>query len=153
VGGHSFVMNRPADFIERYRKWSYQMRDAFRTLSPDPDYRYWFDPFWVRAEPYRLVLRPGQAETINLHVRNFRPGKQNHRIAIHTPPGLIAEPAVLEGELPGESRRSFPVRVKAAPEAPSGTRIVALDITLDGHRYGEWFDFVVGIVSSAATKR
>jgi len=153
VGGHSFVMDRPADFIERYRKWSYQMRDAFRTLSPDPDYRYGFDPFWVRAEPYRLVLRPGQAETINLHVRNFRPGKQVHRIAIHTPPGLAAEPAVLEGELPGESRRSFPVLVKAAPEARSGTRIVALDITLDGHRYGEWFDFVVGIVSNDATKR
>ena len=77
VGGHSFVMNRPADFIERYRKWSYQMRDAFRTLSPDPDYRYWFDPFWVRAEPYRLVLRPGQAERINLHVRNFSARQTN----------------------------------------------------------------------------
>jgi len=28
-----------------------------------------------------------------------------------------------------------------------------LEITLDGHRYGEWFDFVVGIVSNDATKR
>jgi hypothetical protein len=45
------------------------------------------------------------------------------------------------------------VRVKAAPEARSGPRIVALDITLDGHRYGEWFDFVVGIGSSEATRR
>jgi hypothetical protein len=53
----------------------------------------------------------------------------------------------------GESRRSFPVLVKAAPAAHSGTRIVSLDVTLDGHRYGEWFDFVVGIVSSDATKR
>ena len=26
---HSFVMDRPADFIERFRAWSYQMRDAF----------------------------------------------------------------------------------------------------------------------------
>ena len=42
---------------------------------------------------------------------------------------------------------------KAAPEAHSGTRIVSLEITLDGHRYGEWFDFVVGIVSNDATKR
>src|SRR5208283_1632269 len=76
VGGHSFVMDHPAAFIERYRKWSYEMRAAFQALSPDPDYRYWFDPFWVRAEPYRVVLRPGQSETVNLHVRNFRPGKQ-----------------------------------------------------------------------------
>ena len=47
VGGHSFVMDHPGAFIERYRKWSYEMRDAFQALSPDPDYRYWFDPFWV----------------------------------------------------------------------------------------------------------
>ncbi len=153
VGGHSFVMDRPAQFIERYRKWAYQMRKAFQALSPDADYRYWFDPFWVRAEPYRVLLRPGQAETLNLHVRNFRPGKQVHRIAVHTPPGLVAEPAVLEGELPGQSRQSFPVRLKVAPEAAPGTRIVALDITLDGHRHGELFDFVVGVLSRDAIHR
>jgi hypothetical protein len=146
-------MDHPAAFIERYRKWSYEMRDAFQALSPDPDYRYWFDPFWVRAEPYRVVLRQGQSETVNLHVRNFRPGKQSHRIVIHTPPGLIAEPAIVAGELPGEARRSFPVRVKAAPEAEAGVRIVALDITLDDHRYGEWFDFVVDIAQSPLAPR
>ena len=153
VGGHSFVMDHPAAFIERYRKWSYEMRDAFQALSPDPDYRYWFDSFWIRAEPYRVVLRPGQSETVNLHVRNFRPGKQSHRIVIRTPPGLIAEPAIVAGELPGEARRSFPVRVKAAPEAEAGVRIVALDITLDDHRYGEWFDFVVDIAQSPLAPR
>jgi hypothetical protein len=119
------------------------MRDAFQALSIDLDYRYWFDPFWVRAEPYRVVLRPGQAATVNLHVRNFRTRKQAHRIAIHAPPGLAAEPAIVVGELPGGSRGYFPVRVQAAPDAVCGTRIVALDVTLDGHRYGEWFDFMV----------
>jgi hypothetical protein len=40
-------------------RWAYEMRDAFRALSPDDDYRYWFDPFWVRVEPYRVKLTPG----------------------------------------------------------------------------------------------
>ena len=145
VGGHSFVMDRPGTFIERYRKWSYAMREAFRPLSPDPDYRYWFDPFWVRVEPYRLALRPGQAETVNVHVRNFRSRQQNHRLEIHAPPGVAVEPAVLEGTLASESAGSFPVRIKATANANPGVRIVALDVTLDGHRYGEQFDFVVGI--------
>lgn len=153
VGGHSFVMDRPSAFIERYRKWSYEMRDAFRALSPDPDYRYWFDPFWVRAEPYRVALRPGQAETINLHVRNFRSRKQTHRIEIHTPPGVIAEPAILEGQLARQSRRSFPIRVKAAADAKPGVRIVALDVTLDGHRYGEQFDWVVDLIPLKESER
>jgi hypothetical protein len=147
VGGHSFVMDHPSAFIERYRKWSYEMRDAFQALSPDPDYRYWFDPFWVRAEPYRVALQPGQTETVKIHVRNFRSRKQAHHIEIHTPPDLVAEPAFLEGKLSGKSRRSFPIRLKAATNAHLGVRIVALDVTLDGQRYGERFDFMVGIGS------
>jgi glyoxylase-like metal-dependent hydrolase (beta-lactamase superfamily II) len=145
VGGHSYVMDHPAAFIERYRQWSYEMRDAFRTLSSESDYRYWFDLFWVRAEPYRLVLRPGHSKDVKVYVRNFRPGKQAHRIEIHAPPGLVVEPAVLEGELGGEARQSFLLRVKALPDTASGVRIVGLDVSLDGHRYGEWFDFVVGV--------
>jgi glyoxylase-like metal-dependent hydrolase (beta-lactamase superfamily II) len=145
VGGHSFVMDHPAGLIERYRTWSYQMRDAFKALSSESDYRYWFDPIWVRAEPYRVSLHPGQSTTVNIHLRNFRSDKQSHRIVVHTPLGVTAEPAVLEGELGAESRRAFPIRVQAAPDAPTGVRIVALDVSLDGRRYGEWFDFIVGI--------
>ena len=143
VGGHSFVMDHPTAFIGRYRKWSYELRQAFQALSPDPDYRYWFDPFWVRGEPYRVALKPGQTETVNVHVRNFRTHQQTHRIEIHTPPGLAAEPALLEGRLSGESRGAFPIRIRAASDAEPGVRIVALDVTLDGQRYGERFDFVV----------
>jgi glyoxylase-like metal-dependent hydrolase (beta-lactamase superfamily II) len=145
MGGHSFVMDHPAEFIERYRQWSYQMRDAFRALSPDEDYRYWFDPFWVRAEPYRVRLRPGESATVNLHVRNFRSERQSHRIEIHTPPGFVAEPPVLTGELAGESREAFPFRLTASADANPGVHLVAIDVTLDGHRYGEWFDLIVNV--------
>jgi len=85
-------MDRPGQFIERYRRWAYDLRSAFRALSPEKDYRYWFDPFWVRAEPYRVSLRPDGTAEVTLHVRNFRRGRQTHRIEIHAPPGLIAEP-------------------------------------------------------------
>ncbi len=143
VGGHSFVMDHPAAFIERYRKWSYEMRDAFQSLSSDPDYRYWFDPFWVRVEPCRVALKPGETRTLDLHVRNFRSRKQNHRIEVQTPPGLTAEPRILEGSLGRASRGTFPVRLTAASDVAPGVHIIALDVTLDGKRYGERFDFVV----------
>jgi glyoxylase-like metal-dependent hydrolase (beta-lactamase superfamily II) len=145
VGGHSFVMNHPAAFIERYRRWSYEMRDAFRALSSDEDYRYWFDPFWARVEPYRIMLRPGHSQSVKLYLRNFRSEPQTHHIEIHTPPGVTVEPSTLSGQLARESRRVFPVLVKASPEAQPGVHIVGLDVTLDGKHYGERFDFVVGI--------
>ena len=145
IGGHSFVMDHPAQFIERFRKWSYEMRDAFQSLSPDSDYRYWFDPFWVRAEPYRIALRPGQSAEVQLHIRNFRKTVQKHHIEIHTPPGVTADPPILDGELAPESRGSFPIRLSARPPAAPGVYIVGLDLTIDGRRYGELFDFVIGV--------
>ena len=146
VGGHSFVMGHPARFIERYRRWAYAMRDAFRALSSEADYRAWFDPFWVRAEPYRLTLRPGETADFTLHVRNFQRGAQRHRIVVHAPPGWTAEPRVIEGRLAGAARGSQRVRLRAPDHAAAGVAVVAFDVTLDGRRYGEWFDLIAGVV-------
>jgi glyoxylase-like metal-dependent hydrolase (beta-lactamase superfamily II) len=145
IGGHSFVMDHPAKFIERYRRWAYQMRNAFRELSSEPDYRYGFDPFWVRAEPYRVRVAPGATSEVALHVRNFTKRPQNHHLEIHTPPGLVAEPAAIDVRLSGEARRAFPICLRAAPGAAAGVRIVAFDVTLDGRRLGEWFDLVAEV--------
>jgi hypothetical protein len=138
-------MDHPAAFIERYRQWSYQMRDAFQSLSSENDYRYWFDPFWIRAQPYRVSLRPGETKEIALYVRNFRSRQQTHQIEIHVPPGLTAEPTVLMGTLDREARTSFAFHIKAARDAQTGVSLVAFDVTLDGQRYGERFDLIVGV--------
>lgn len=145
LAGHSWVIPHPGPLIKRYRKWAYGMRETFRSLSTDVDYRYWFDPFWVRAEPYRVTLKRGVSSEVQINVRNFRDREQKHRIEIHTPVGIRAEPAVLQGTLKGVSRESFPVRLTAASDAPKGVGITALDPTLDNHRYGEWFDLVVDV--------
>jgi hypothetical protein len=150
IGGHSFVMDRPAKFIERYRRWAYEMRDAFQDLSSEKGYRYGFDPFWVRAEPYRVWVAPGQRVEVRLHVRNFQRGRQVHRIEIHTPPGLVAEPAVLEGRLAGRAREAYPVVFKALPGVSPGIHLVAFDVTLDGRRYGQRFDTIVSVAENVA---
>ncbi len=145
VGGHSFVMDHPAGLIERYRRWAYEMREAFAGLSSDSDYRYGFDPFWVRAEPYRVAINPGETAEIAVVVRNFRAGDQRHRIVIATPPGITAEPPVLEGSLPGETRESYPVKLSASPSARPGVSLAAFDITLDGQARGQLFDLIVNV--------
>lgn len=145
LGGHSFVMDRPAGMIERYRQWAHAMRDAFRALSPYEDYRYGWDPFWVRAEPYRVSLRPGGEASVAVHVRGFGAGHRRHRIEVHAPEGLAVEPAVLEGRLAGEERTLHTLRLRAAAEARPGVYLVAFDVTRDSHRHGEWFDLIVAV--------
>lgn len=145
MGGHSFVMDRPAGLIQRFRRWAYQMRDAFRDVLAQEDYRYGFDPFWVRAEPYRVKLQPGGSVPVLLNVRNFVRRPEWHRIVIATPPGLQATPAVLEGGLPSQSQRSFVFRLTATSDATPGIHLVAFDVTRGGQRYGQWFDLIVQV--------
>lgn len=147
VGGHGYVMDDPAALIDRYLAWSYEMRDALRALSTDDDYRYWFDPFWVRGEPYRVTAAPGEVAEIRGHVRNFRTRPQTHRIAVHTPRGVTTEPATLEGTLPAQTDTSFPLRILIDETCEPGVRSVAFDVTLDGRRYGPLFDTAVNVAN------
>ncbi len=146
LGGHSYVMGHPAKFIERYRKWANAMREAFEGLSTGEDYRYWFDPFWVRAEPYRTRVRAGQSAELKLHLRNFLKRPQQFKIALHTPPGLASSDRVLQSQVAPESRIAVPLRVRAAAEAKPGMHLVAFDVTRDNERLGEWFDCIVEVV-------
>ena len=143
IGGHSFVMDHPAGLIERYAGWGYEMRKAFETLSSEEDYRYWFDPFWVHAEPYRIHVKQGEEGVFRLSVRNFLNKPQEHIIKIHAPEGVLADPVIVKGELaPGIKSRQA-VHLKVDKACPRGIHILAFDISLDGHEYGELFDAIL----------
>jgi glyoxylase-like metal-dependent hydrolase (beta-lactamase superfamily II) len=145
IGGHSYVMDKPAGMINRYREWAYQMRSAFKEMSKEDDYRTWFDPYWVHAEPYRTLVTQGGTAEFNLVVRNFSETASKYRIEIHTPSGILGEPACLEVKIDGNSRKSFPVRLAASDDPAEGISIVAFDVTMEGKRFGEWFDMALEI--------
>jgi glyoxylase-like metal-dependent hydrolase (beta-lactamase superfamily II) len=147
IGGHSWVMPKPRQFIERYGAWAERMRRCFQGLSSESDYRYWFDPYWVRADPYRLRLKPGGEGEVRLFVRNFHAKPQRHRLACQAPAGVEAAPGVLTGEVAAASQTGFPVKVRAVATAQPGLRIVAVDVTLDERRYGQRFDFLVEVTA------
>jgi glyoxylase-like metal-dependent hydrolase (beta-lactamase superfamily II) len=150
LGGHSWVMDKPREMIERYRQGALDLRRAFQSLSTDEDYRYIFDPYWVRAEPYRVSVPVGGRGECVVWIRNFRERVQKYRIVVHTPAGVTATPAVLEGTSPAESTVRVPLEFKAALNAPQGVQIAAFDVTLDGQRYGEWFDVILQVGDKGA---
>ena len=151
LGGHSYVMPEPAAFVERYRTWSYAMRDAFKELIREDDYRYGYDPYWVRAQPYRSTVSPGTSVELVMHVRNFEPREQPYRIEMHAPPGLTIEPKIVELQMKPEAREQVKIRVHGASDAKPGVQIVAFDVTRNGVRYGERFDAIVEIGAAKAS--
>ncbi len=144
MGGHSYVMPNPKAFIDRYTTWARQMIAVYKDLLPDSDYEYGFDPYWVSAYPYRVDFSEAAEQTIQVTVRNFRSTEQHHRIELILPKGVTSDTVILEGTVPAESRRTFPVKLSAdAAELPPGLQIVPFDITLDNKHYGQMFDFVL----------
>ena len=144
MGSHSFVMHDPSEFLSRYHDWSHQIITHYRDLLPEKDYEYLFDPYWVSAYPYRIDFSQNDVQQVTVTVRNFRDTLQRHRIELKLPPGVSAEPAVLEGTIAPESRQSYPVKLSVDRSSVlSGVQIVPFDITLDGNRYGELFDFLI----------
>jgi glyoxylase-like metal-dependent hydrolase (beta-lactamase superfamily II) len=146
MGSHSYVMPEPAAFLQRYHEWSKRMRDQFQDLLPEKNYEYLYDPYWVSAYPYRVDLSAANTETVQITIRNHRDAPQQHRVVLKLPPGVTAEPPVLEGTIAARTRQTFPVkltvdRAKAQPIA--GPQQVTFDITLDGRRWGEMFDFLI----------
>lgn len=143
IGGHSWVIDRPTELIERYREGALALREAFRGLSGEDDYRYMFDPFWAHAEPYRISIEPGGEAEVEIVVRNFLTRPQPHRIELRAPPGISAEPATLEFQLGPEATVRLPVKLSAMADTPASVGMIALDITRSGKRYGQLFDFIV----------
>ncbi len=142
MGAHGVLMTEPKDFIERYHDWALRAIRKYKDLLPDANYEYLFDPYWVSAYPYRVDV--AKETEVSITVRNFRNTLQQHRVVLKPPPGLKAEPAELVGTVGPKSRQSF--KVKLTPDAavlPAGVQMVPMDITLDGKRYGELFDFIV----------
>jgi glyoxylase-like metal-dependent hydrolase (beta-lactamase superfamily II) len=144
MGSHSFVMHDPAEFLGRYHEWSKEIIQHYRELLPDKDYEYLFDPYWVSAYPYRVDFSQNDVQQVTVTVRNFRETSQRHRIELKLPAGLTAEPAVLEGTIDRKSRQRYPVKLTVNRAAiPPGVQLIPFDVTLDGKRYGELFDFLI----------
>ncbi|MFO1002039.1 MAG: MBL fold metallo-hydrolase [Planctomycetaceae bacterium] len=144
MGGHSYVMPEPQEFIDRYTAWARKMITIYQDLLPDPDYEYRFDPYWVSAYPYRVDFSESTEQTIEVTVRNFRNTEQQHLIRLVLPNGVTASPEILDGTVPAESRRTFQVKLSAETGTlPPGLQIVPFDITLDAKPCGQLFDFLV----------
>ena len=129
---------------DRYHEWSNEIITLYQDLLADKDYEYLFDPYWVSAFPYRVDFSEGDVQEVTVMVRNFRDSPQRHRVELKLPLGVTAEPAVLEGTVDAESRQSVKVKLTVNRDATArGVQMVPLDITLDGKRYGELFDFLI----------
>ncbi len=145
LGGHSWAMAEPAKLIDRYLADAIKLKEYFEKLSFEKDYRWMYDPYWVRMEPYRVVLGKNNAAEARLVMRNFDAAPISMKVEIILPEGFKAEPAIISTMVAGESTTSIPIQISCTKETVKGLHLAALDITRQGKRAGQLFDFILWV--------
>ena len=145
LGGHSWAMAEPAKLIDRYLEDALKLKEYFEKLSFEKDYRWMYDPYWVRMEPYRVVLGKNNAAEARLMMRNFDAVPISMKVEIVLPEGFKAEPAIISTMVAGESTTSIPIQISCTKETVKGLHLTALDITRKGKRAGQLFDFILWV--------
>jgi glyoxylase-like metal-dependent hydrolase (beta-lactamase superfamily II) len=145
LGGHSWAMAEPAKLIDRYLEDALKLKEYFEKLSFEKDYRWMYDPYWVRMEPYRVVLGKNNAAEARLVMRNFDSAPIPMKVEIVLPEGFKAEPAIISTMVAGESTTSIPIQISCTKETVKGLHLAALDITRKGKRAGQLFDFILWV--------
>lgn len=145
LGGHSWAMAEPAKLIDRYLADALKLKEYFEKLSFEKDYRWMYDPYWVRMEPYRVVLGKNNATEARLLMRNFEPEPISMKVEIVLPDGFKAEPAVISTMVAGDSATSLPIKISCTGETSKGLHLAALDVTRKGKRAGQLFDFILWV--------
>ena len=145
LGGHSWAMAEPTKLIDRYLADALKLKEYFEKLSFEKDYRWMYDPYWVRMEPYRVVLGKNNAAEARLMMRNFDAAPISMKVEIVLPEGFKAEPAIISTMVAGESTTSIPIQISCTKETVKGLHLAALDITRKGKRAGQLFDFILWV--------
>ncbi|MEY4789464.1 MAG: hypothetical protein RLZ61_1682 [Planctomycetota bacterium] len=145
LGGHSWAMAEPAKLIDRYLADAIKLKEYFEKLSFEKDYRWMYDPYWVRMEPYRVVLGKNNTAEARLMMRNFDAEPIAMKVEIVLPEGFKAEPAIISTMVAGESTTSIPIQISCTKETVKGLHLAALDITRKGKRAGQLFDFILWV--------
>ena len=145
LGGHSWAMAEPAKLIDRYLEDALKLKEYFEKLSFEKDYRWMYDPYWVRMEPYRVVLGKNNAAEARLLMRNFDAVPISMKVEIVLPEGFKAEPAIISTMVAGDSTTSIPIQISCTKETVKGLHLAALDITRKGKRAGQLFDFILWV--------
>lgn len=145
LGGHSWAMAEPAKLIDRYLTDALKLKEYFEKLSFEKDYRWMFDPYWVRMEPYRVVLGKSNTAEARLMMRNFDAVPISMKVEIVLPEGFKAEPAIISTMVAGESTTSIPIQISCIKGTTKGLHLAALDITRKGKRAGQLFDFILWV--------
>jgi hypothetical protein len=116
-----------------------------RDLLPEEIAGFDAEGFGARIEPYQAYLHRGDWLELEVEVRNPSPSAVQAEVRLVLPAGWGAEPAACQLELaPLEGARPH-FRVTPPPNLTVRRARLAVDLTIDGRRFGQQAEALVNI--------
>jgi glyoxylase-like metal-dependent hydrolase (beta-lactamase superfamily II) len=120
----------------------------FFDLLPEGEVDFGLDPSWVSLDPYQVLLKPGEAQTLKVRVQNYKSEPMKLEIALVAPAEWRIEPDVLRFEAAAKAITTRELTV-AAPRgwvAKSPRLAIAADVVRDGKYLGQITEAVVDVI-------
>ncbi|HUC91646.1 MAG TPA: MBL fold metallo-hydrolase [Paenibacillus sp.] len=151
VTGHWAPLHvKPGHFAELAARGGTLAR-LHRDLLPLEDADFGAEGFGVRLSPYQVNVAAGQAFAVEAEAVNPFAHDAAAELRLVLPPGWRAEPASASAPLPARGARR--VRFVITPaDAPARRSRIAIDLSVDGGRFGQQAEALVTVEHNAGPR-
>ena len=132
--------------LEQFLAWAVRLRSVMTGLIDQPDPNFGVDYRWCHFYPYRSVLTPGSASVnLEVRIRNHLWKAARVDVRLKFPESLVCDRPSANFRV-GEKQQviaSFILKPKAGIKP--GRVVVTADVTINGHRVGEYAEALVHV--------
>ena len=140
--GHSHIIDKPMPQILRLEQFALKLIDKLREFSPEPEYEWYADPFWVM--PMGGIIAEGEHSCIiQVKLRNNSDESARFQGSVCLPEGFWCGENNFDLILQGNGRLTLAFTVRAEPSLKPGVYPVTVDIRRGGVDLGELFEHVI----------
>jgi len=140
--GHSHIIDKPMPQILRLEKFALELVEKLREFSPEPEYEWYADPFWVMPMG-GIIAEDERSCFIQVKLRNNSENTARFQGRICLPEGFWCDENGFDVTLQGNGRLTLAFIIRADASIKPGIYPVTVDIRRNGADFGELFDHVI----------
>ena len=119
------------EYLDAIVAWAEELSPMVKDLIDQPHPEFGCDCYWVRFDPYRRFLQPGETEfSTEIIVRNHYDHSVSASITPALPDGWTPDPGFVEGKIPASSEAKFVFNILAQDLEADRRYVLAADICL-----------------------
>lgn len=130
--------------LEEFLGWAHRVRDVMTGLIDQPDPNFGMDYRWCRFYPYRSIPESEEPFQVELMIRNHLFKTAEIEVTLKYPESLRCDMPVRKLTVDGKKQVAVPF-VLSKTAASAGRAVITADITINGHRIGEYAEGLVDL--------